>query len=179
MSEKSGLVFPFFYLGFFPLFLLGLFYPFSVWTFISLFYLEFSFSIRVSIRLFRVSIQLFRVSILFNFVFTPIAVTLDFFQILFFRGGVALCLSSQGRRNGEAIVLFDNAQHRDLGLKRHKHHIGNRYIEVYKATGEDFINVAGGKNMVFDFIYNVCQDLSFLQKLRSCKFLSYLISTRA
>ena len=64
----------------------------------------------------------------------------------FCRGGVALCLSSQGRRNGEAIVLFDNAQHRDLGLKRHKHHIGNRYIEVYKATGEDFINVAGGKN---------------------------------
>ena len=71
-------------------------------------------------------------------------------NFLFFRGGVALCLSSQGRRNGEAIVLFDNAQHRDLGLKRHKHHIGNRYIEVYKATGEDFINVAGGKNMVFD-----------------------------
>ena len=68
----------------------------------------------------------------------------------FCRGGVALCLSSQGRRNGEAIVLFDNAQHRDLGLKRHKHHIGNRYIEVYKATGEDFINVAGGKNMIFD-----------------------------
>ena len=70
-------------------------------------------------------------------------------NFLISRGGVALCLSSQGRRNGEAIVLFDNAQHRDLGLKRHKHHIGNRYIEVYKATGEDFINVAGGKNMVF------------------------------
>lgn len=29
-------------------------------------------------------------------------------------------------------------------MKRHKHHIGNRYIEVYRATGEDFINVAGG-----------------------------------
>ena len=61
------------------------------------------------------------------------------------KGGVALCLSSQGRRNGEAIVLFDSVQHRDLALKRHKHHIGNRYIEVYKATGDDFINVAGGK----------------------------------
>lgn len=31
-----------------------------------------------------------------------------------------------------------------MALKRHKHHIGNRYIEVYRATGEDFINVAGG-----------------------------------
>ncbi|XP_069687458.1 RNA-binding protein fusilli isoform X7 [Periplaneta americana] len=33
-----------------------------------------------------------------------------------------------------------------MALKRHKHHIGNRYIEVYKASGEDFINVAGGSN---------------------------------
>jgi hypothetical protein len=32
-----------------------------------------------------------------------------------------------------------------MALKRHKHHIGNRYIEVYKASGEDFINVAGGE----------------------------------
>ena len=54
---------------------LHLLFPVSIWTFISLFYLEFSFSIRVSIRLFWVSIRLFRVSILFNFVFTPIAVT--------------------------------------------------------------------------------------------------------
>ncbi len=63
------------------------------------------------------------------------------------KGGVALCLSPQGRRNGEALVLFENSSHRDMALKRHKHHIGNRYIEVYKATGEDFINVAGGKRM--------------------------------
>lgn len=31
-----------------------------------------------------------------------------------------------------------------MALKRHKHHIGNRYIEVYRASGEDFLNVAGG-----------------------------------
>jgi len=61
-------------------------------------------------------------------------------------GGVALCLSAQGRRNGEALVLFESAPHRDMALRRHKHHIGNRYIEVYKATGEDFIGVAGGNN---------------------------------
>lgn len=58
---------------------------------------------------------------------------------------MALCLSPQGRRNGEALVRLENEENRDLALKRHKHHIGQRYIEVYKATGKDFVNVAGGK----------------------------------
>ena len=60
-----------------------------------------------------------------------------------------MCLSNQGRRNGEALVLFENVGHRDMALSRHKHHIGNRYIEVYKATGEDFISVAGGEKNNF------------------------------
>ncbi|XP_055597786.1 RNA-binding protein fusilli-like isoform X2 [Uranotaenia lowii] len=60
------------------------------------------------------------------------------------KGGVALCLSPQGRRNGEALVRFTSQEHRDMALKRHKHHIGNRYIEVYRASGEDFLAVAGG-----------------------------------
>lgn len=61
-----------------------------------------------------------------------------------FRGGVALCLSPHGRRNGEALVRFVSKEHRDMALKRHKHHIGSRYIEVYKASGDDFVGVAGG-----------------------------------
>ncbi|XP_063542579.1 RNA-binding protein fusilli isoform X2 [Cydia strobilella] len=60
------------------------------------------------------------------------------------KGGVALCLSPQGRRNGEALVRFVSQEHRDMALKRHKHHIGPRYIEVYRASGEDFLSVAGG-----------------------------------
>ncbi|XP_043581341.1 RNA-binding protein fusilli isoform X2 [Bombus pyrosoma] len=60
------------------------------------------------------------------------------------KGGVALCLSPMGRRNGEALVRFVNKEHRDMALKRHKHHMGGRYIEVYKASGEDFVGVAGG-----------------------------------
>ncbi|GAB6030575.1 hypothetical protein CHUAL_007437 [Chamberlinius hualienensis] len=62
------------------------------------------------------------------------------------KGGVALCLSPQGRRNGEALVRFVDQENRDMALKRHKHHIGSRYIEVYKASGDDFVNVAGGNN---------------------------------
>ncbi|CRK98557.1 CLUMA_CG011906, isoform A [Clunio marinus] len=60
------------------------------------------------------------------------------------KGGVALCLSPQGRRNGEALIRFVSQEHRDMALKRHKHHIGSRYIEVYRASGEDFLAVAGG-----------------------------------
>lgn len=43
-------------------------------------------------------------------------------------------------------MRFVNQEQRDMALKRHKHHINNRYIEVYKASGEDFVNVAGGSN---------------------------------
>ena len=31
--------------------------------------------------------------------------------------GVALCLSAQGRRNGEALVLFESAAHKDMALR--------------------------------------------------------------
>lgn len=50
---------------------------------------------------------------------------------LSFRGGVALCLNAQGRRNGEALVRFVSSEQRDLALERHKHHMGSRYIEVF------------------------------------------------
>jgi len=56
-----------------------------------------------------------------------------------------LCLSQQGRRNGEALVRFENREQRTLALRRHKHHLGQRYIEVYRATGKDFVNIAGGR----------------------------------
>ncbi|XP_024151729.1 epithelial splicing regulatory protein 2 isoform X2 [Oryzias melastigma] len=69
------------------------------------------------------------------------------------KGGVALCLNAQGRRNGEALVRFINSEHRDLALERHKHHMGCRYIEVYKATGEEFLKIAGGtSNEVAQFL---------------------------
>lgn len=50
------------------------------------------------------------------------------------RGGVALCLNAQGRRNGEALVRFVNSEQRDLALERHKHHMGSRYIEVRSSN---------------------------------------------
>ena len=50
--------------------------------------------------------------------------------VVLYRGVAALCLNAQGRRNGEALVRFVSEEHRDLALQRHKHHMGNRYIEV-------------------------------------------------
>lgn len=57
------------------------------------------------------------------------------------RGGAALCLNAQGRRNGEALVRFESEEHRDLALQRHKHHMGSRYIEVpfFKTVISTFI----------------------------------------
>lgn len=46
------------------------------------------------------------------------------------RGGIAFCLNAQGRRNGEAFIRFEKGEHREFALKRHKHHLGTRYIEV-------------------------------------------------
>jgi len=64
------------------------------------------------------------------------------------KGGVALVLNNLGRRNGEALVRFTNPQQRRLALLRHKHHMANRYIEVYRATTEDFLKIAAGTSGV-------------------------------
>lgn len=50
-------------------------------------------------------------------------------------------------------MLFESLAHRDMALRRHKHHIGNRYIEVYKATGEDFISIAGGESEIHHTVH--------------------------
>uniref|UniRef100_A0A915KAM6 RRM domain-containing protein n=1 Tax=Romanomermis culicivorax TaxID=13658 RepID=A0A915KAM6_ROMCU len=58
------------------------------------------------------------------------------------RGGVALVLSQLGRRNGEALVRFETQEQRDMALRRHRHFMGDRYIEVYRANGDDFLKIA-------------------------------------
>uniref|UniRef100_A0AC34QPH8 RRM domain-containing protein n=1 Tax=Panagrolaimus sp. JU765 TaxID=591449 RepID=A0AC34QPH8_9BILA len=62
-------------------------------------------------------------------------------------GGIALCLSPDGRRNGEALVRFESCIHREMALARHRQFLHNRYIEVYRATGDDFLKVAVGSDL--------------------------------
>ncbi|KAL3080336.1 hypothetical protein niasHS_012441 [Heterodera schachtii] len=59
-------------------------------------------------------------------------------------GGVALCLGPEGRRSGEALVRFARADQRDLALQRHRRHLHARYIEVYRASGDEFVKHAVG-----------------------------------
>ncbi|CAH8609599.1 unnamed protein product [Heterobilharzia americana] len=62
------------------------------------------------------------------------------------KGGISLVLSKIGRRNGEALIRFADSEQQSLALRKHKHHVGKRYIEVYAATGYDFVSVAGGES---------------------------------
>jgi hypothetical protein len=79
-----------------------------------------------------------------------------------------MCLSPQGRRNGEALVRFENEEQRELALRRHKHHIDTRYIEVYRASSKDFLSIAGGKCIITKFICSIISISArvYAQKLR-------------
>lgn len=80
--------------------------------------------------------------------------SLEEFQLfikLYFSDGIAFCLSTHSRRNGEALVRFQNEEHRNLALDRHKNHIGMRYIEVYRASAKEYLDIAGGK-FFFDHV---------------------------
>lgn len=59
-------------------------------------------------------------------------------------GGIALVLSKAGRRNGEAVIRFTSHEQRDFALRKHKHHMNQRYIEIYAAQSAEFVAVAQG-----------------------------------
>lgn len=58
------------------------------------------------------------------------------------RGGVSLQLTETGRRSGEALVRFETVEQREMALKRHREPMGNRYIEVFRASHQDFYIIA-------------------------------------
>ena len=49
-------------------------------------------------------------------------------------GGLVVCLSPHGRRNGEALACFKDKLLTELAIARHKHHMGKRYIEVHMSN---------------------------------------------
>nr|CAD2125565.1 unnamed protein product [Meloidogyne enterolobii] len=60
------------------------------------------------------------------------------------KGGVILCLGPEGRRNGECLVKFETPEYRDWALERHRCHLRQRYIELYRSSADDFVRHAIG-----------------------------------
>ncbi|CAD5206818.1 unnamed protein product [Bursaphelenchus okinawaensis] len=83
-------------------------------------------------------------------------------------GGIALCLGNEGRRNGESLVCFECNSHRELAIRRHRKFLHNRYIEVYRSTAEEFLEVAVGSDS--DTLKFVCRDAAMIVRMRGLPF---------
>uniref|UniRef100_A0A1I7RYA8 RRM domain-containing protein n=2 Tax=Bursaphelenchus xylophilus TaxID=6326 RepID=A0A1I7RYA8_BURXY len=83
-------------------------------------------------------------------------------------GGIALCLGNEGRRNGESLVCFECNSHRELAIKRHRKFLHNRYIEVYRSTAEEFLEVAVGSDS--ETLKFVCRDAAMIIRMRGLPF---------
>ncbi|XP_793087.3 heterogeneous nuclear ribonucleoprotein H isoform X1 [Strongylocentrotus purpuratus] len=51
--------------------------------------------------------------------------------------GITLPSDNDGRRTGEAFVLFASKEIAEKALKKHKSHMGHRYIEVFKSFPDE------------------------------------------
>ena len=68
------------------------------------------------------------VSILFRQLYSAILECICY--VFLDRGGIVFCINAVGRRTGEAIVVLENEEHASLALKRDRHYLGKRYVEV-------------------------------------------------
>lgn len=53
--------------------------------------------------------------------------------------GVVFAVTSLGKPTGEAYVEFVTEQSQLEAMKKHKHHMGSRYIELFKSTKADLL----------------------------------------
>jgi epithelial splicing regulatory protein 1/2 len=59
-------------------------------------------------------------------------------------GGVVFNINQVGRRTGEAIVVLEDEQQTSLALERDHHYLNQRYIEVFEAEPDDFLELTAG-----------------------------------
>ena len=52
---------------------------------------------------------------------------------------VVFSVTSQGKPTGEAYVEFMSEQCQQEAMKKHKEHMGSRYIELFKSTKADLL----------------------------------------
>lgn len=53
--------------------------------------------------------------------------------------GIVFSVTSLGKPTGEAYVEFVSEDNQQEALKLHKHHMGSRYIELFKSTKADLM----------------------------------------
>lgn len=63
----------------------------------------------------------------------------DTIQIYKGEEGVVFSVTSTGRPTGEAYVEFMSEEAQQDAMKRHKQHMGPRYIELFKSTKADLL----------------------------------------
>ncbi|VDD82815.1 unnamed protein product [Mesocestoides corti] len=91
-------------------------------------------------------------------------------------GGIALVLSKAGRRSGEAVIRFTDREQRDLALRKHRHHMNHRYIEIYAARPAEFIAAAGGNTQeAEDYLSRFTSPFQTLIRMRG---LPYSVSAK-
>eukprot|EP01122_Echinamoeba_exundans_P009665 TRINITY_DN3466_c0_g1_i2.p1 TRINITY_DN3466_c0_g1~~TRINITY_DN3466_c0_g1_i2.p1 ORF type:complete len:851 (+),score=195.88 TRINITY_DN3466_c0_g1_i2:117-2669(+) len=57
-------------------------------------------------------------------------------------GGIYLTMDEMGRPGGEAFVEFADERSLDLAMRRDKSMLGNRYVELFRATRADISNMS-------------------------------------
>jgi len=73
-----------------------------------------------------------------------------------------------GRASGEGIVEVASQEELDKGLEKNNEHIGTRYIEVFKSTGEDMDRVMGRFNPSSEV--GVENEQNFIIRMRGLPF---------
>eukprot|EP00756_Hemistasia_phaeocysticola_P011133 Hpha_TRINITY_DN15090_c5_g5::TRINITY_DN15090_c5_g5_i1::g.123397::m.123397/K14947/ESRP1_2; epithelial splicing regulatory protein 1/2 len=54
--------------------------------------------------------------------------------------GVALCSGNDGRPTGEAFVQFATEEDTSRALRRHRCHLGGRYVEIFRSSKQEMVN---------------------------------------
>lgn len=56
-------------------------------------------------------------------------------------GGIHICKGHDGRVTGEAYVEFGSEEDARRGLQRHRDQMGSRYIELFRSSKQELLNM--------------------------------------
>eukprot|EP01062_Namystynia_karyoxenos_P049989 TRINITY_DN385_c0_g2_i3.p2 TRINITY_DN385_c0_g2~~TRINITY_DN385_c0_g2_i3.p2 ORF type:complete len:694 (+),score=263.57 TRINITY_DN385_c0_g2_i3:84-2084(+) len=55
-------------------------------------------------------------------------------------GGVSMCVGPQGKPTGEAFVQFAAEEDVSRALRRHRSHLGGRYVEIFRSSQQEMVS---------------------------------------